>query len=100
VAQLLRRDDLGARRRENRDGDLEHETHREQRDGGEVVVLVRLHEHVELVAVEVLEEAHRRRQHDEVAEQHAGDEQQRDRHHERGGDLLLVGTERRQQEAV
>ena len=50
---------------------------------GEPVELARLHEHVELARVEVDEEAHRGRQHDEVAEQHAGREQERDRRQQR-----------------
>ena len=52
--------------------------HREQHGRGEAVELARLDEHVELAGVEVHEEAHRRRQHDEVAEQHARREQEGD----------------------
>src|SRR5579875_1257258 len=98
VAQLLGGDDARARGGEHADGHLEDEAHGEQDDGGEVVVLAGLHEHVELAAVEVLEEAHGGGQHDEVAEEHADDEEEGDGEHERRGDALLRGAERGQQE--
>ena len=65
-----------------------------------MVVLARLHEHVELAAVEVLEEAQRRGQHHEVPEQDADREQHRDRDQQRRATASCSGTERRQQEAV
>ena len=100
ACERLRRDDAGARGAEDPDGHLEDQAHREQHGGGELVVLVGLHEDVELAAVEVLEEAHGRRQHDEVAERHPDHEQERDRQHQRQGDASLARAERGQDEPV
>ena len=100
LRQELRRHDAQARERQDRDGQLEDEARRRHRQDGELVVVARLQQDVELVGVEVLEEAHGRRQHDEVAERHADDEEDRDHRHQRERDPALRRSERRQDERV
>ena len=81
-------------------GDLEQKPHGQQRCGGELVVLIGLHEDVELAAVEVLEEVQGGRQDDEVPEGDPGGEEHGDRECDRQHVTALLGREGGHQEAV